>query len=262
MKRSILIGVLCFALGAVAFTQGTNSILGPRVGSTITGANNVVVGNNAGPTLTTGVGNTIVGAISGDGLTTGSYNTIIGRVNGLSPTLANNVIIADGQGNVKAQYNAGGQFLAAYGGIEATPSYSFVGDTDTGIYHSSANTIAIGTGSSVAISIDSTNLAVYRTVYINGGGGGVYLTSGASEGAGVIAIKNGANAQELRVYGTTTGNKYFSLKDDGTNSILDSTSGALKLGATLVTPASSGTRFLCISTTGVVTSSAAACSGT
>lgn len=38
--------------------------------------------------------------------------------------------------------------------------------------------------------------------------------------------------------------------------------GGLEFGSALVTPASSGTRYLCISTAGVVTSSASACSGT
>jgi len=48
----------------------------------------------------------------------------------------------------------------------------------------------------------------------------------------------------------------------GTNRALELIGGGLRFNSTLVTPASTGTRYLCISTAGVVTSSATACSGT
>lgn len=57
----------------------------------------------------------------------------------------------------------------------------------------------------------------------------------------------GANLMRLRLGGTAA----FTV---GKNN--------LTLGAAIVTPASSGTRYLCIDTSGVVTSSASACSGT
>ena len=47
------------------------------------------------------------------------------------------------------------------------------------------------------------------------------------DGAGIIGQKNLANAQEYRVYGTTTGPKYLSLKHDGTNAIVGANSGAI-----------------------------------
>lgn len=52
------------------------------------------------------------------------------------------------------------------------------------------------------------------------------------DAAGVLALRNGIVAQELRVYGTTIGPKYFSLKHDGTNGIVDvaAASGRLNLG--------------------------------
>lgn len=48
----------------------------------------------------------------------------------------------------------------------------------------------------------------------------------------------------------------------GTRRSLELIGGGLVLDSNLVTPASSGTRFLCISTAGVITSSSSACSGT
>lgn len=53
----------------------------------------------------------------------------------------------------------------------------------------------------------------------------------ARDAAHVLAIKDGTNANELRVYGTTSGNKYTSVKHDGTNAIITASSGSLKLGS-------------------------------
>ena len=50
------------------------------------------------------------------------------------------------------------------------------------------------------------------------------------DAAGILALKNGTSATEYRVYGTTTGSKYASLKHDGTTAILSSSSGGTKLG--------------------------------
>lgn len=48
----------------------------------------------------------------------------------------------------------------------------------------------------------------------------------------------------------------------GTRRTVEIIGGGLKFNSQVVTPASTGTRYLCISTAGVVTSSASACSGT
>jgi hypothetical protein len=89
-----------------------------------------------------------------------------------------------------------------------------------------------------------------------------YDTKMVRDAANVVAMKNGTAANAFRVYGTTTGNKYVSLTHDGTNPIIGSSSGALKVDSTAIPPAATGTRYLCITTTGQITSSASACSGT
>jgi hypothetical protein len=79
-----------------------------------TGGDNVMIGYSAGYGMTTGINNTIIGSQTysatttqiGLGITTGSNNTIIGaKIFGLSPTLSNNVILADGDGNIRARHN-------------------------------------------------------------------------------------------------------------------------------------------------------------
>jgi len=55
------------------------------------------------------------------GITTGSYNTVIGsQVSGLTPTLSNNIIIADGQGNQRLVFNSSGQGVV---GSSAYPTF-------------------------------------------------------------------------------------------------------------------------------------------
>lgn len=60
------------------------------------------------------------------------------------------------------------------------------------------------------------------------GGANRVLTADADD---VLAVKRGTNAQELRIYGTTTGPKYISISHDGTNGVLFTNSGPLYLGA-------------------------------
>jgi hypothetical protein len=70
------------------------------------GRYNIGIGTNAGYEVTTGAQNTMIGYNTGRGITGGNYNTIIGaNVTGLTAGLSNNIIIADGIGNIKYQYN-------------------------------------------------------------------------------------------------------------------------------------------------------------
>ena len=106
---NVMIGA---ASGQNSTTANNNVFVGHQAGSnTTTGAGNVIIGSNAGAASlgnSTGNNNTIVGQII-TGVTSGSGNTIIGRINGLASTLSNNVVIADGSGGKKIQFDANGQ---------------------------------------------------------------------------------------------------------------------------------------------------------
>ncbi|GGA84791.1 hypothetical protein GCM10008015_26960 [Flavobacterium palustre] len=88
---------------------GNNTFVGASAGARIsTGANNVIVGsttdNTQLGTITTGSNNVILGtAITG--ITTGSGNVIVGKVAGLASNLNNNVVLANGVGNIAAQHD-------------------------------------------------------------------------------------------------------------------------------------------------------------
>jgi hypothetical protein len=98
-------------------TESNNVGIGASSGVRLTtGRDNVMVGYLSGFGMTNGSNNTIVGSQTysqtsgaiqiGLGITTGSNNTIIGsKIFGLAPTLSNNVILADGAGNIRAQHD-------------------------------------------------------------------------------------------------------------------------------------------------------------
>jgi hypothetical protein len=90
-------------------TTGTvNSGFGQgALGNQTTGSGNTGLGYNAGAAITTGSFNIEIGYLNnGSGVVTGSYNTIIGsNITGLSASLANNIVLADGAGNIRYQWN-------------------------------------------------------------------------------------------------------------------------------------------------------------
>jgi hypothetical protein len=98
-----------FALGSEALTNNTtgtgNIAIGQNAlnGSTI-GSSNIAIGTNAA-FRTSGSFNTFLGDSAGYNIT-GSNNTILGRYQGSAgETFNNNIILADGSGNIKAQYS-------------------------------------------------------------------------------------------------------------------------------------------------------------
>jgi hypothetical protein len=87
-------------------TTGTyNNALGTAaLYANTTGSYNTAVGQQAGTANTTGSNNIYIGNGSGLSITTGSNNTIIGNFAGTS-ALANNIVLADGAGNVRYQWD-------------------------------------------------------------------------------------------------------------------------------------------------------------
>jgi hypothetical protein len=69
-----------------------------------TGTANTGIGHTALQNNTTGNNNIAIGYESGKSITTGSNNTIIGNYAGTT-TLANNIVLADGAGNIRYQWN-------------------------------------------------------------------------------------------------------------------------------------------------------------
>lgn len=135
---------------------------------TVTGTQNTGLGWKALTALTTGGTNTCIGYEAGDAITTGSYNTIVGSYVGTT-ALANAVVLADGQANLRFDY-----------GVTAGSTITLTGATNiTGTVHA-------GTGS---------------TDYVTLAGGSSGATIGSSGGTLTISP---AGTNELD-YGVTNG---------------------------------------------------------
>lgn len=89
--------------GLSTSTGNSNILIGFQAGRDITtGSNNLLIENITNASITSGSFNIILNPKQKSGVTTGSYNTIIGAFDGTFATgMANNVILADGQGNIR-----------------------------------------------------------------------------------------------------------------------------------------------------------------
>ncbi len=110
-----------FAAGISNTIGSSNTFTGMNSGfGTTTGIGNSYFGRSAGYYATTANNNTILGFGTGYGIISGSHNTILGaNVVGLSPTLSNNIILADGAGNRRINVNE----LGNVGIGTTTPNY-------------------------------------------------------------------------------------------------------------------------------------------
>jgi hypothetical protein len=151
-----------------------NTAIGRSAGASVTGSSyNTFVGHYAGQSTApsgTGGENTFIGQGSGYLVTTGTQNTILGRYNGNQGNLdirttSNNIVLADGDGNVSLRVNGGNNPASKFYSPVSTPLYG-VGNARVNIMSRSGNLIQFLDGSSVvqgSITISGT------TVSYNGG---------------------------------------------------------------------------------------------
>jgi hypothetical protein len=83
-----------------------NLLAGYYAAPKLNDSNNVILGAYSGVGLRTGKNNIILGYFSSLGLTKGSSNTIIGANVRLDSIVNNNIIISDGEGNVKLKHDS------------------------------------------------------------------------------------------------------------------------------------------------------------
>jgi len=194
-------------------TGGQNIAIGANVAQSATsGSNNLMIGYSAATMLTTGANNLFLGYGAGSTITTGNYNTIIGGFPSFSSagSLSNNVIIADGQGNIRFQWNGsqtlisgtplgsnaftstsylpltGGTLTGALSGTSATFSGNLTINTNKFFVNATTGNVGIGTSSpSGALHISGSTYASSR----------IYLqrTSGAV-GTYSMGVQNENNA--------------------------------------------------------------------
>lgn len=147
-------------------------------------------------------------------------------------------------------YNTEGGHLVLQGGAESAGGQAFIcggaafpGTVGAGIYTDSLEggcITAYGSTATDAGRIEIVSGVAFAGAAANLNGGNITISSGAPANSGH--------------YGDLLVNLWRNVTLSG--------SGTLTITGGMVAPASSGTRFLCISTAGVITSSASACSGT
>jgi len=98
-------------------TASNNTGLGSQsLFANSTGHDNVGIGRQSLSANTTGNYNTAIGPFAGGYLTTGGYNTIIGGYAGTA-AMANNVVLSDGFGNIRFQYNGTNTLIGQSGNV-------------------------------------------------------------------------------------------------------------------------------------------------
>ncbi len=130
-----LIGANIFAGHGTAGTSITNTLLGVSAGPSLnatSGADlNTFVGYRAGFSVVAGVGNTIIGADAAIGLT-GSGNTIIGSSVSVAAGLTNSIVLANGNGLIRLQFDVSGVLTLTLGGMTITTLPSSNAGLNTG----------------------------------------------------------------------------------------------------------------------------------
>ena len=200
---------------AVNTTGNNNTAIGIDSLNVNTGSNNTAIGRASLTANTTGTLNTAIGYNSGNAITTGSNNTILGNYVG-TPTLASNIVLSDGAGNVRLFSDAngliginqavgstiGGQldihstqtYALVLNGLSTSNAYTAFSSASVGkwrignTYNAGANTFDIfnlGT-SSTALSFNSTtNAATFNSSVT----AGAFLTNAASGAGGQEGIR-------------------------------------------------------------------------
>lgn len=167
---------------------GGNGAANVAIGDQALGLNNAGLGHNiaigqlAQYAVTSGQYNIGIGDRAGQNITTGSYNVILGSYNGQTGldirTLSNNVVISDGEGNIRQYINSSGnvgikttvitEALTVAGVVSATSFYGQVPSSLlTGPLPSldgSALTGVTAVGSGVEIREDGTPVGVAATI--------------------------------------------------------------------------------------------------
>ena len=185
------------------------------------GVSNTAIGHTALQSNTTGNNNIAIGYESGINITTGSNNTIIGKYAGTA-ALANNIVLADGAGNIRYQWNGTNN---VFGNPISGTSATFSGKVGIGATPYASTTAIIR-----AVSATSTNYALIiednasnQLFEIKNNGAATFSSSVgiqiAAGGLGGTLDVQGTNNVYNAIFkgGTTTGQSFGPYFRAGTN---------------------------------------------
>ena len=208
------------AVGSTALYENTTGDSNTAIGNLSMGANqsghdNTSVGYLSGSNITTGSNNVTIGSSSGTGIATGSGNTVIGaNVSGLSPTLTNNIILADGTGSIKARWD-GSTWNFAGGFGSGTVTSVAMSSTDFSVSGS-----PITTSGTITANLNTTGVTpgsyTYSSITVDSKGRITSASSGSAPTGTVTSV--GLSSSDLSVSGspiTTSGSITANLNTTG-----------------------------------------------
>jgi hypothetical protein len=205
------------AIGASALTVNitgyNNTAIGYASLNYNTGAYNTAIGSNSLGNNTTGYQNTAVGPQAGLSITTGSNNTIIGAYAGTA-TLSNNIVLADGAGNVKYQWDGTSNTFTGFVKVNSVPISTY----GLQVNNSLGNPAFVAyqnSDSSYALQIATTGAT---TINLNSNASASYINTTANFGLGTASP-----AYKLDVSGTIRGT---------TSAYFAASSGSVGIGTT------------------------------
>ena len=156
-------GINTWTLGATGISAGNITATGITISTFSTAgiihnsaagvlSSSLVVNNDVDPSA--GIVDTKLATISTAGKVSNSATTATNL------NTASAIVARDSGGSFSAGNITATGFLASTG-VAGTPSYSFTGDTDTGMYSSGANTLDFSTGGINRLSIDSSGNGIF-----------------------------------------------------------------------------------------------------
>jgi hypothetical protein len=264
------------AFGAYSLSTNSNGIYNAAIGyqallSNTSGSSNVSVGSLSMHDNTTGQNNTAIGTSSGYYITTGSYNTIVGNYAGTT-TLDSNVILADGNGNLrfvgfstgnvylgagttlptdsgyKLDVNGTGRFTGALTGTSATFSSGVTfGANNRGFIREPAGDVEIGGTAGAALKLYANGVEYAKIAPSTGftttlpfGGTSATFSSSVTAGGGNFVIHSNGNASignptqigTLYIAGNTTIATNANIGSNGGYMTLQSGGGNVLIGTT------------------------------
>jgi hypothetical protein len=198
---------------------GTNALF-----SATSGNANAGIGANALYAITTGIINTAIGFSAGSSITTGSYNTIVGKYVGTA-TLDSNVVLADGIGNIRFQWDGtnillnGNTAITKSGTITTNYLPKFTGTSTIGnsiLYEAFGGVVvggpiyaADGTSTSASIRFFNANSGLYNAPsdalgFITSGTSKMILNASGNLGLGVTPSAWRSTERALQIGATTS----------------------------------------------------------
>jgi hypothetical protein len=253
--------------------SGRNIAIGDQVLYSLSSGQgrNIGIGELSYYDTTSGQYNIGLGIQAGQKITTGNYNVILGGYDGQTGldirTTSNNVVIADGQGNIRQYINSSGnvgikttvitEALTVAGIVSAT---SFYGTLNAGQLTGSLPAIdgsaligVVGSGGGIIIQGNGTPVGTAGTINF-GSNINVTFASGIATVSG-NGLATYANVAGIATYATTAGVSTTSgTANYATNAGVSTTSGTAGYATTAgISSAVSGT--ININTTGIITAS-------